>query len=240
MQCRYLRRDSPTANWYSIQPILERSTSDVLILDCCYAASAARSGAENTVELLAACGGENRTTAVADNSFTSVLMEEMAASGSQPFTLAQLHGRLIKERPKLRSTPIHAFLCNGRDPSIQLAPVNLPSPSPRSLNGLAVSQAPPILESDDNSDAFSASIYSSKRASEESVQTASPDSLSFEQPRVLLAVSLLGTEQPPDIQSWTNWLKSNAPLEVCGINVRIESAFISHSSLLLFSLPITL
>lgn len=83
MISRHKKLDSPTLVWSSLQHLLENAVPHVLIiLDCCFAANAARDTAEGTTkELLAACGRENRTLGVGERSFTSALIEEMKAFG---------------------------------------------------------------------------------------------------------------------------------------------------------------
>ena len=75
------RDDSPSLNWSSLQHLLENAIPHVLIiLDCCFAANAARDTTEGTTkELLAACGRENPTLGVGERSFTSALIEELKA-----------------------------------------------------------------------------------------------------------------------------------------------------------------
>ena len=82
---RHRRSDSPTLTWSSLQHLLENAVPHVLIiLDCCFAANAARDTSEGTTkELLAACGRENPTSDVGKYSFTAALIEELQAFGSK-------------------------------------------------------------------------------------------------------------------------------------------------------------
>ena len=226
-------------NWYSLQPILERSPCDVaLILDCCYAASAARSAPDGTTEILAACGREFKTPGVSDHSFTRVLMQEMSSFGSLPFTIAQLHTRLIKDRQKLQRTPVHAFLSDASRPSITLSSLLPSNDTSSSLNTV-----PEIFdEATERSDALATNGDSSPNEdSNDSTQATSPSySQPFREPRVLLAVSIESSAQPPDVTSWAKWLASEAPPGIQKIDIKIESAYISNSTLMLLSLPIAL
>ena len=55
--------------------------------------------------------------------------------------------------------------------------------------------------------------------------------------RVLLAISLAQNVEP-NVTSWINWLNTDkAPAEILKIDARIESAYDSHSTLILFSVP---
>lgn len=78
-------KDSASLNWSSLQPLLENAVPPVLIiLDCCFAANAARDTTEGaTKEILAACGRENPTLGVGERSFTSALIEELKAFGAR-------------------------------------------------------------------------------------------------------------------------------------------------------------
>lgn len=66
------RRGGPTLNWYEVQPVVFAAEGDVLlVLDCCYAAQAARGRESRTIELLAASGVKQRTPQPGDYSFTT-------------------------------------------------------------------------------------------------------------------------------------------------------------------------
>ena len=55
--------------------------------------------------------------------------------------------------------------------------------------------------------------------------------------RVLLAVSVAQNTEH-SVTDWTNWLNTNkAPAEILSIDVRVESAYKSHSTLVLLSVP---
>lgn len=97
--------------WSSLQPLLETAVPNVLIiLDCCFAANAARDTTTGTTkELLAACGRENPTLGVGERSFTSALIDELKGFGSDAFTVAMLHSRLVTMRWRLEYTPVSQF-----------------------------------------------------------------------------------------------------------------------------------
>ena len=123
-------RDSPSLRWNQVQPLLETAVPHVLIiLDCCYAGTAARDICEGTTkEILAACGRENPTTGVCAISFTSALIDKLDAFGSSPFTACMLHSRLVTDRWRLQSTPFYVMLSEGWGDSIQLNPRPAPLP----------------------------------------------------------------------------------------------------------------
>ena len=138
-------KPSPTVSWYSVQPMLKRDPCDVLILlDCCFAACAARSEINGTTELLAACGREVEAMGVCDRSFTRNLMRKLRSFGSQPFTVTQLHDRLIKDRKRLMNTPVYFPLSGRNKPSIRIAPLqNTDLVLPMSIASSSSSQTEP-------------------------------------------------------------------------------------------------
>ncbi|KAL8738251.1 MAG: hypothetical protein Q9181_000931 [Wetmoreana brouardii] len=219
------RQDSPTLTWSSLQHLLETAVPHVLIiLDCCYAANAARDTAEGTTkELLAACGRENPTLDVGIRSFTSALIEELQAFGETQFTVAMLHQRLITMRWRLAFTPIYALLSEHGGHSIELASM------PPTIQNTHLSVATGLQTNNGPNEVLSHSIQSSP--SQQSCSSAMADT------RVLLAVSI-AHDAVHDISEWKKWLTSQAPWDVTKIEVRVEAVFESHSTMLLTSLPI--
>jgi hypothetical protein len=229
---RTRRSDSPTLAWSSLQHLLENAIPHVLIiLDCCFAANAARDTAEgSTKEILAACGRENPTAGVGLRSFTSALIEELHAFGSNPFTVAMLHSRLVTMRWRLQFTPIYALLSEHGGNSIQLAPLPTPKVSEphASLQGngeCALGDDPMDLSSNDES-LFSASAQQSSQSS----MSARSET------RVLLAVSIQ-QDAVRDVSQWVTWLTTQAPWDVTKVEVKVEGAYESHSMLVLVSIP---
>ncbi|KAI4196632.1 MAG: hypothetical protein LQ348_002269, partial [Seirophora lacunosa] len=204
----YDRADSPTVTWSSLQHLLENAVPHVLlILDCCYAANAARDTAVGTTkELLAACGRENPTTGVGYRSFTSALIEELQAFGAAPFTTAMLHGRLVTMRWRLAFTPIYALLSEHGGHSIQLCPLPLPLPLPTQ----AVQQQNVPGSFDGSSTPIDLPSEADSPLSTSRRQSASGTAADT---RVLLAVSIAG-DAAFDISRWKQWLVSQAPLDV--------------------------
>jgi hypothetical protein len=229
---RTRRSDSPTLAWSSLQHLLENAIPHVLIiLDCCFAANAARDTAEgSTKEILAACGRENPTTGVGLRSFTSALIEELHAFRSNPFTVAMLHSRLVTMRWRLQFTPIYALLSEHGGNSIHLAPLPIPKvlEPHASLQGhgdYALGDDPMDLSSVDES-LFSASA---QHSSQSSVSAES-------ETRVLLAVSIQH-DATHDVSQWVTWLTTQAPWDVTKVEVKVEGAYESHSTLVLVSIP---
>ena len=203
----------------------------LIILDCCFAANAARDTAEGTTkEILAACGRESPTLGVCERSFTSVLIEEMLAFGNTPFTVAMLHSRLVTMRWRLAFTPIYALLSEHGGDSIAI----LRSPKPRipTTHGLdRPSHA--IAELDGTAIATT----NGPTSAIEDLESPSASDHQMVDSRVLLSVSV---SQPAELElrEWTKWLTTAAPWNVMKVDVQIHSMFKSHSTLVLASVPI--
>ena len=224
---------TPSLEWFNIQPMLLTAKPHVLmILDCCFAANAARDTTEgSSKELLAACGRENQTLGVGTHSFTSVLIEELQNFEGAAFTIAMLHARLITLRHKLAYTPIYAALAEKGGNSIVISPLpRNPSPSPQ---GSDCSTGP----------GFNASTAVVTSAQEQ-VNTANDAPTALPTPvslagstRVLLAVSV-AEDVAHNVAQWVSWLTTAAPWDVSRVDVRLECMYKSHSTLLLVSVPI--
>lgn len=116
-----------SVDWFSIQHLLEYAVPDVLILlDCCFAASADQRSIDGTVEILAACGHETETVGISGWSFTNRLTEVLRDMKDQSFTVTQLHSKLVNYRavtgPKrLMRTPHHGIMSNKDKASIRIS-----------------------------------------------------------------------------------------------------------------------
>ena len=223
----YCQPNSPSLNWSSLQPLLETAVPHVLIiLDCCFAASAARDTTEGTTkEILAACGRESPTLGVGQRSFTSALIEEMQAFDGAPFTATMLHSRLVTMRWRLAFTPIYALLSERGGNSITICPLLDDGASTRPESQLLAE-----LEATEPSQQGQASITSDDPPSLQASQQQTVDT------RVLLSVSVL-QDAIPNISHWVSWLTTAAPWDVTGVDVKVESIFRSCSALILVSIP---
>lgn len=122
--------------------MLEDSTSDVLLLlDCCQPLGGGGSVCADTAkEVLVACGFGSEAAGVGENSFSRALIEELLKSVNIPFTMSQLHYRVLNRlrtlapglRGEQRKTPILGILGEGGKPSLTIElvsyttyPVNL-------------------------------------------------------------------------------------------------------------------
>ena len=224
-----MQRTSPKLNWSSLQPTLLRAPCDVLILlDCCYAGAAARHNMIGTNELLAACVREERAIGVCPISFTEMVMRKIRSFGRQPFTVADLYQRLLKDRKRLIRTPQHHSFSSRDGRKLTLKPRQIAM-----TKGDQGSRIDPSVLS--SSSASNSRSSNSPSRAESSSSTILP---SLEYPRILLAISLRSDAVIPDIESCTRWLAVEAPLEILKVDVRIESAYGAHSTLIFVSMPV--
>jgi hypothetical protein len=214
--------------------LLENAIPHVLIiLDCCFAVNAARDTAEgSTKEILAACGRENSTTRVGLRSFTSALVEELHAFGSSPFTVAMLHSRLVTMRCQLLFTPIYALLSEHGGNSIELAPLPI----------LKVLKSHASLQHHGEyalgEDLMNLLSYEKNLVSVSAQQSSQSSISASSETRVLLAVSIQ-QDATLAISQWIAWLTTQAPWDVKKVEVTVEGAYESHSTLvILVSIPI--
>ena len=215
------RGTGPSVDWHSIQHLLEYATPDVAIfLDCCFAASADKRSVDGTVEILAACCQQTTTVGISPFSFTNRLTEVLRDSKSYPLTIAMLHAKLVNFRgaqriKKLLKTPIHSIMSDRERPSIRLCPV-----SPKATPTLALSGSD--LSSDSSLPEYGPII-----------DLSNPPAT-----RVLLKLCLKSPIQ--SISDWQGWLTTHMPTEVIDIKmIKLEGLWGSHSSLALFSIPIS-
>ena len=120
--------DSPTVDWFDIQPKLKNSQGDVLVLlDCCHGAQAARGRLKLPirVELLAACPMDSLTPGPGPRSFTTALMREIKNHlDTDGFIfMDQLHSSLAARDRRLFATPFYSKLGVGGRRSIRLEPL---------------------------------------------------------------------------------------------------------------------
>ena len=223
----YRQPYSPSLNWSSLQPLLETAIPHVLIiLDCCFAATAARDTTEGTTkEILAACGRESPTLGVGQRSFTSALIEEMQAFDGAPFTATMLHSRLVTMRWRLAFTPIYALLSERGGNSITICPLLNVGASARPESQLLAE-----LEATDHSQGGQVPIVPDDSPSLQTSQKQMADT------RVLLSVSVV-QDAIHDVSHWVSWLTTAAPWDVTKVDVKVESVFRSHSTLIIVSIP---
>lgn len=120
----------PILHWYKIQETIADSGTDILLLlDCCYAAQAARGQGQSQgkFEVLAAAAMGMQTLKAGDRSFTHALLREMKmAVDREGFVrIGDLHARLCQRESKLFATPVHICIRPNRRPLV-LEPVSTP------------------------------------------------------------------------------------------------------------------
>ena len=217
--------------------LLEASFHVLIILDCCFAANAARDTSFGKAkELLAACAGESETPGVCDLSFTSALVEELQYSSRTPFTVAMLFSRLVtpkSTRRKLTSTPIHVHLSEYGSDSITIAPLRKSAPDKEKgsdQGGFATSNET-VPSPDENNP-----LYRTPPTSASSTNFP-PRSPIKPETRVLLSVSV-SADIGHNIAQWVHWLTTGAPWDVTKMDVKLQAIYESHSTLVLVSIPI--
>ena len=205
----------------------------LIILDCCFAANAARETSFGTAkEILAACGRESETPGVCNLSFTSVLLKELQSFGRSPFTVAMLYAQLVIEKDKLKGTPIYVPLSEHGTNSITIAPM----PKKR----------PPVPREGSDKSGFATSDEAGV-SPDENRPLSPPASASIpkfalppptkQETRVLLSVSV-SEDIGHDIAQWVHWLTTGVPSDVTKLDVTVEGIYESHSTLVLVSIPI--
>ena len=218
--------------------LLEANPHVLIILDCCFAANAARETSFGSAkELLAACSGESETPGVSNLSFTSVLLEELRSFGRSPFTVAMLYARLVTAKDKLKGTPVYVPLSEHGTHSITIAPMPKRRPAVHKKG------------SDQSEFASSDKAGVSPDENRPLSPPASASSPNFaplppikQETRVLLSVSV-SEDIGHDVTQWIHWLTTGVPWDVTKVDVKVdvkvEGIFKSHSTLVLVSIPIT-
>ena len=130
----------PTLNWHNVQSTLLGSPANVLlVLDCCYATSAARSNSVGVNWFLGASSKESQAAGVSRNSFTSALNRELDLRAEryrrsgQRFTAQSVHSGLVLWERDLRFTPQLLQLSDQESQSIELTPLFEPPQSPQKM-----------------------------------------------------------------------------------------------------------
>ena len=197
----------------------------LIILDCCFAANAARDTTQGiSKEILAASSRENQALGAGVLSFTSLLVDEMRAFGRTPFTVAMLYARLVTMR-RTAFTPNYVPLSESRSTSITICPMPKAPPVAYEL------QCPTTSLSHSSS---KKGIMSDITSSADNPLSPSPISPSEKtETRVSLSISVTA-EVEHNVAQWVSWLTTAVPPDV----VRVESIFRGHSTLVLVSIPI--
>ena len=124
---RDIKKDD-TLRWYLIQPNLNLSKGDILLLfDCCFAGQAARGGLGQKFELLAAASMNLMTPGPKGpfKSFTMGLMEVMPVLAKEPhgFLITKLQEEMIKKELGLKQQSFYTTIAGAANGSIRLKPL---------------------------------------------------------------------------------------------------------------------
>ncbi|OTA53988.1 hypothetical protein K449DRAFT_454634 [Hypoxylon sp. EC38] len=112
----------PLVTWYAIQDQLEKSEADILLmLDCCFGASAGRAGTKvGRIELISATAKREKTPPPGPWSFTNAVIKVLGETLANDYmtdredvTAETLHRRLLHMEAKLPATASHVVLRAG-------------------------------------------------------------------------------------------------------------------------------
>ncbi|KAL2038882.1 hypothetical protein N7G274_008404 [Stereocaulon virgatum] len=148
--------NSPELNWHVAQaPLLGAQAHLLLILDCCYAALAARNAGIGDNWCLAASTKESVAKGVSRSSFTSAVTREIDRCADkywdkrEPFDVQSIHHALIVWERDLEYTPILIRLTDHQCDATELTPLICPSERPRvvTTNSYPPDNTPPHIMS---------------------------------------------------------------------------------------------
>lgn len=132
-----LQRMCPTLNWHNVQStLLGCAASVLLILDCCFATSAAKANSVGDNWFLGASSKESTAAGVSRSSFTSALTRELDLLADQyrktgtTFTVQSVHSGLVLWERHLKSTPQLLRLTDHECPPTELTPLYDPPERP--------------------------------------------------------------------------------------------------------------
>ncbi|KAL1875182.1 hypothetical protein Daus18300_003250 [Diaporthe australafricana] len=139
----------PTLEWYMIQEIIAKSGSDILLLlDCCYAAQAARGrdSRNGRLEVLAAASMGTKTLMAGNRSFTNVVLKEIRKSLTRDgfVRIKDLHASLCHRQHNLFATPVHISIKSSSH-SLELWPTEI-KPSEDSAIESTYSSIPMLVQ----------------------------------------------------------------------------------------------
>ncbi|KAI1389903.1 uncharacterized protein F4822DRAFT_217836 [Hypoxylon trugodes] len=127
--------EQPLVEWHIIQNHLEKSEADILlILDCCFGASAGRAGSRlGRIELISATAKFEKTPPPGLYSFTNAVinvlkqsLDNISQTDREDITAETLHRRLLRKEANLPATASHVVLRAGiPNRSIRLYPLHL-------------------------------------------------------------------------------------------------------------------
>ena len=242
-------QNGPTIEWNDIRKNFDSvNNQDILfIFDCCFAGAAGKhkGSSNNTKELLAACGSEDRTPA--KNSFTLRLVKcfRELLKTDPVFQVGWLFEAIqnISQKP----TPLHVNLNKSRE-SIRLKSLATPKakdivPATHEVSNGHLSAIPAFRTRSASSDASSQamSVFSSDQEDrfDGTTQVTSPVPESAEpetfQYQVLITVKLK-KDVLPQAKGWNLEFPSS---QIEGIkDVKVRSMYSTRSTLLLVTMPV--
>ncbi|KAG6117217.1 hypothetical protein E4U13_001251 [Claviceps humidiphila] len=234
--CATRGTSSPWLQWSAIQTLLERSTSDALILlDCCAgAASATFPNGNSVTETISASSWDAIAPDPGRYSFTNALIEVLQEWRMRTFSAAMLHAevlaRLKHPRPiningkqfEARSTPVHFMMtANHKAPSIELSRLISLEEGPEPARHHEIGPALLTGRATESGNDPISNGFVSEGPNEDT-------------PHVMISLAL-EDDQQLDINAWERWLTAFPSMAKY---VKVQGVFRSHSTLMLVSLPI--
>ncbi|KAG5968158.1 hypothetical protein E4U58_001975 [Claviceps cyperi] len=234
--CATRGTSSPWLQWSAIQTLLERSTSDALILlDCCAgAASATFPNGNGVTETISASSWDAIAPDPGRYSFTNALIEVLQEWRMRTFSAAMLHAevlaRLKHPRPvningkqfEARSTPIHFMMtANHKAPSIELSRLTSLEKSPESARHHETGSTLLTGRATESGNDPISNGFVSEGPNEDT-------------PHVMISVAL-EDDQQLNINAWEQWLTAFPSMAKY---IKVQGVFRSHSTLMLVSLPV--
>ena len=217
----------------------------MLLLDCCFAASAAPIAGRAITETIAACGWESIAPAPGRWSFTSALIEVLDEWIDHSFSVAMLHCKVLsvlkheqperrgqkKRKVECRRTPVYIHTSAEPDtPSINLSRLR-------------------SKESSEDKNIFSAQAGSDGQVSFEAENPQSnPDIYSLDDltssgrtgdlkvPHVLISIALC-EDQELELKACSDWL---AAFPALAKYATVKGVYRSHSTLVIASVPVVI
>lgn len=235
---------SPEVLWYALQALLEIAKYYFLILlDCCFAASAAGGSGKSVKEVIAACGFEFKAPGVCEHFFTRSLIDELKYLSNNPaFWAAFLHNKVLwrmkNYNPRYargvsgeqRRTPIYIVLANeAKKISIEFSSMVSQDPVTTD-NGLQVGSSTEVSTPSGPSDDVDIKSHDSIKSSIDEIGHDAQSDF----PHVLISIAL-DENQAFRRDEWTDWLKT---LPAVANSIKIKAVYPSDSTFLLLSLPV--
>jgi hypothetical protein len=217
----------------------------LLLLDCCFAASAAPIAGRAITETIAACGWEAIAPAPGQWSFTSALIEVLDEWIDHSFSVAMLHSKVLsvlkheqperqsqkKRKVECRRTPVYIHTsAEPSTPSINLSRLrSKESPEDKTKVGVQAASDGQVSSEAENPqnkpDAYSLDGL-----------TSSEPTGNLKVPHVLISLALC-EDQELELKACSEWL---AAFPALAKYAKVKGVYRSHSTLIIASVPVVI